>query len=220
MEYSTGKIYCLICNISGKKYYGSTISPLWKRLDDHKQGYKCNLRGIGSYVMSFDIIKNNNYRIELVEEVNCSSKEELLVRERFHIENNECVNKVVPLRTDKEYYLNHKEEMNQKSKEYYEKNKEHLKECQKKWVQENKNTESYKKMKKNNKLKQKELHGTITCNCGSIVKNFTWDINRHEKTKKHKNFITDKNKTELLDRLEGERIELLNTILELNNRDN
>jgi hypothetical protein len=190
MEYSTGKIYCLICNISGKKYYGSTICPLWKRLDDHKQGYKCNLRGLGSYVMSFDIIKNNDYRIELVEKVNCSSKEELLIREKFHIQNNECVNKYIPLRTHEEYYLNHKEKMNQKSRENYKKNKEHYKKKMKEWIQKNKDTEHFKEMIKKNKAKQKEIHGTITCNCGSVVKNFTWDINRHELTKKHQKYLT------------------------------
>jgi len=188
MEYSTGKIYCLICNISGKKYYGSTISPLWKRLDDHKQGYKCNLKGLGSYVMSFDIIKNNDYKIELVEEVNCSSKEELLIREKFHIQNNECVNKIIPLRTKAEYYLNNKEKMNQKSKEDYQKNKEHYNEINKMWAKEH--VEEVKIIKKKSKLKQKEIHGTITCNCGSVVKNFTWDINRHELTKKHQEYLT------------------------------
>ena len=33
-ELSNGKIYCLICNISGKKYYGSTTQTLMKRKDN------------------------------------------------------------------------------------------------------------------------------------------------------------------------------------------
>jgi hypothetical protein len=78
--------------------------------------------------------------------------------------------------------------MNQKSKEDYQKNKEHYNEINKMWAKEH--VEEVKIIKKKSKLKQKEKHGTITCNCGSVVKNFTWDINRHELTKKHQNYLT------------------------------
>jgi hypothetical protein len=36
---------------------------------------------------------------------------ELNARERWWIENNECVNKYIPTRTDKEYYEAHKEKI-------------------------------------------------------------------------------------------------------------
>jgi hypothetical protein len=56
---------------------------------------------------------------------------------------------------------------------------------------------------------------TFTCNCGSVCRKS--EKVRHERSLKHQNFITDKNKTELLYKLEEERIELLNKILELSN---
>ena len=192
-DYSKGKIYCITCNISNKKYYGSTCSSLMKRKDNHIQHYKYYLKGKINFVTSFDIIKNNNFKIELIEEVNCLSKNELLIREKFFIENNDCVNKYVPLQTDHEYYIKNKEKHNKRGKEYYENNKNHLKEKMKEWIEKNKDTEHYKEIKKLNKLKQKELHGTITCSCGSILKNFTWDIKRHEKSLKHISYIQSLN---------------------------
>jgi len=41
--------------------------------------------------------------ITLVEKYRCETKDELHARERYYIENNKCVNKVIPTRTTKEY---------------------------------------------------------------------------------------------------------------------
>ena len=49
----------------------------------------------------------------------CNSKEELLQRERFYIENNNCVNKYIPNRT--------KEDIQEYNKKYMELNKEKIK---------------------------------------------------------------------------------------------
>jgi hypothetical protein len=64
-------------------------------------------------------LKNNNYDIILLENVSCINKDELKARERFYIETLECVNKVIPGRTNQEYAADHKEQR----KEYYEKHK-------------------------------------------------------------------------------------------------
>jgi hypothetical protein len=45
---------------------------------------------------SFEIIKNGNSDIFLLEKVNCSSKDELKARERHHIESLNCANKNNP----------------------------------------------------------------------------------------------------------------------------
>lgn len=39
-KYSRGKIYRLVCNKTGKVYYGSTIDTLIDRLAKHKCGRK------------------------------------------------------------------------------------------------------------------------------------------------------------------------------------
>ncbi len=53
------------------------------------------LHGTVCYVTSYDIIKNGNYRIELIENVNANNKEELYDRERYHILNEpKSINKI------------------------------------------------------------------------------------------------------------------------------
>ena len=65
---------------------------------------------------SFDIIKNGDYDYSIIGEVECESKYELHNRERFYIENNKCVNKCIPNRTDKEYYKGNKDKIREKYK--------------------------------------------------------------------------------------------------------
>jgi hypothetical protein len=117
------------------------------------------------------------------------------------------VTKEERLEKKKNYYYQHKEENTEKCKKYREEHKEHKKEYDIKYKQEHKEEISEKRKKE-----------TFTCNCGSVCRKS--DKNRHERSLKHQNFITDKNKTELLYKLEEERIELLNKILELSNNDN
>eukprot|EP00952_Eustigmatos_sp_NYUAD-ZCMA_P010052 41419-Eustigmatos_ZCMA.PRE.1 len=74
---------------------------------------------------SFKVIEGNDWDIELLKEVNCETKEELFLRERYHIETTECVNSNVPIRTQaewaeyhKKYYEEHKEIKQQYDVEY------------------------------------------------------------------------------------------------------
>jgi len=108
VNYGNGKIYKISDNTNGNVYYGSTTLSLSQRLADHNRDY--NYSQISKkYVTSFEILKNGNYTITLVEDVPCERKEQLLIiRERFYIENNPCVNKIIPLRTHKEYNDDHK----------------------------------------------------------------------------------------------------------------
>ena len=97
------KIYKIIDNTNNDVYIGSTCCSLKQRLSNHKSDYKAYLNGLGGNTRSFGIIKNNNYKIELIEDCNIKTKQELLSRERFYIDNNECLNKNIPGRTQKEY---------------------------------------------------------------------------------------------------------------------
>jgi hypothetical protein len=122
-KYNNGKIYKLICNESNLIYYGSTIQPLYKRLNDHRKSYLKFIKNEFHYLTAFEIIKNNNFNIVLVEEFSCENKEQLEARERYYIDNNKCVNKYKPTRTKKEYFEEHKEHLKNLNKQYYINNK-------------------------------------------------------------------------------------------------
>jgi hypothetical protein len=87
-NYSRGKIYKLVCRKTGKQYFGSTTEPtLARRLAGHKCDIKRWKQGEFGFVSSFTILEENDYYIELVELVPCSSKDELTTREKYHIKN-------------------------------------------------------------------------------------------------------------------------------------
>jgi len=111
-----GRIYKIIDNTNGNIYIGSTTQKLNIRLNTHKSDYRNYLNNKHHYITSYGIIKNDDYRIELIKYVIYKDKKELLQRERYYIENNECINKYIPTRTPKEY-----------KKEYCELNKEYIK---------------------------------------------------------------------------------------------
>jgi hypothetical protein len=117
-DYSKGKIYKIVSdNIEGT-YYGSSADTLWSRFGRHNRDFRAWKKGTHNYVTSFKLIEAGNASIVLVEKYPCNDKIELKARERFYIENNECVNKNVPNRTQKEYYQDNKEKKKEQMKEY------------------------------------------------------------------------------------------------------
>ena len=72
------------------------------------------MEGNRRYITAFKVIENKNYSIILMELYPCGSKAELKARERYYIENNECVNKHIPGRTKKEYYDSNRDKIYQK----------------------------------------------------------------------------------------------------------
>ena len=122
VNYGNGKIY----KITGSNliYYGSTTQPLNKRKEQHKKK-ECS---------SKIIIEKGDWEIVLVENYSCENKEQLFSRERWWIENNECVNKHRPIRTAEE-----KEEQKKNAKKQFENNnKEHIKQYEKQYNIDNK----------------------------------------------------------------------------------
>ena len=153
--YQKGKIYRLVCNTTGLQYYGSTCEDmLCKRLTKHKANYNQFIKNEHDFTTSFDIIKNNNYEIILVENYPCNSKDELHQRERFHIENNDCINKVIPCRTSNEYYEDNKDKIQERHKKWSEENKDKMDDYYKNYRDENK--DKIKKYRDENKEKNKE----------------------------------------------------------------
>ena len=104
-----GYIYKIFDNTNNNVYYGSTIQKLSIRLSGHRRSYKDYLIGKSRFTTSFKIIENGDYTISLVETIEYNDKIELTARERFYIENYDCVNKVIPNRNLKEYREANKE---------------------------------------------------------------------------------------------------------------
>ncbi len=119
-KYQRGKIYKIVCNITGLIYVGSTTEKhLSHRLGKHKAYYKNWLDGKCTMTTSYKILENNDYNIILLELVPCNSKDELQKRERYYIETLNCVNKYIPGRTSKQRYEDNKERISEKYKEKY-----------------------------------------------------------------------------------------------------
>ena len=178
-DYSNSKIYFIECNKTGLKYIGSTTAPtLARRLAEHRNGFRRWKEGHKNFVSSFKVMENDDYDILLLEIYPCNWKDELHTRERYYIQNNECVNKSIPLRTGKEYYVEHKEEILTRHQKYREENKDLIKQ------QYEKNKDKYNK--KNNMNKSVK----ITCDCGIVLSK--GNMSHHIKTKKHINLINSK----------------------------
>ena len=172
-DYSQAKIYKIECNMTNEVYYGSTTQSLGMRLAIHKYSKQCR---------AIDIIDRGNFNMKVLEEYPCNSKKELETRERWYIENNQCINKIIPTRTRKEYYKDNKEK-----RQAYDKQRTELKrEYDKEYREDNKEDIKQKKKKyyKANKEKIKAYESTkIKCECGCEVSQSK--LSRHKKTKRH-----------------------------------
>ena len=164
MKYDKGKIYKIIDNTNGDIYIGSTVQSLASRKSQHKESRnRC---------MSKFIICNGDYDIILIESYPCKSKEELLMRERYYIDNTDCINKTLPGRTGAEWYQDNKERILEKAKnkvktderkeyekDYALKNKDVINEKAKSWYQDNKDKKAdYDKKYRADKKEEKQKY--------------------------------------------------------------
>ena len=123
------KIYQIVDNTNGNIYIGKTKQKyLSSRLGQHRHTTNKNTNGC----VSREIIKNGDYKIELIEETEDES------RERYWIENRECINKVIPGRTWKEWSEDNKEIITEYKRQYRKKNKEYIKERDTNYYKNNK----------------------------------------------------------------------------------
>ena len=108
----------------------------------HRLDYTRYKNGNFQKVSLFDIFDEFNHdmcKIELVELYPCNSKEELRKREGYYIQNNECVNKRVAGRSDKEYREQNREAIREQKNKYYNKNIEKIRMYRKGRVDEMRN---------------------------------------------------------------------------------
>ena len=194
--YQNAKIYRIVSDQTNMIYIGSTIDKLNKRLTNHICNYNKYLNGNKMYCSSYEILKYDDYKIELIELYPCDNKNELHEKEQYYLTfyKDICVNKqkaytgLTKIEYNKERYQNNKDKIQEYKKEYYQLNREKLLERNRKYKQDNK--DKIKQYYQNNKDKILEKNKEkITCACGSIVRKS--DLSRHQKTKKHINYINN-----------------------------
>jgi len=144
------KIYKIVDNTNGNVYIGKTTQTLKQRLANHK----CS----ANTCISREIIKNGDYKIELIEETDDKT------RERYWVENTECINQVIPGRTQQQWYQDNKEQHNaknkaweaqniEKRKAYREKHKEKRRAQMAAWYPENREKRNEKERQRRAKKK-------------------------------------------------------------------
>ena len=165
VNYEYGKIYKITSESTGLTYYGSTAEYyLSKRLSHHIGQYKRYLNGKSVYVSSFELLKHEDYKMELIKDFPSANKTQLTREEGKYVLENECVNIHIPGRTKKEYskkyYQDNEEKTKQQQKQYYDQNKEQIKEKNKQYRDQNKEQrkEKNKQYVENNKEHIKEYN--------------------------------------------------------------
>jgi hypothetical protein len=117
-----GRIYKLTSSQTNQCYIGSTTESIKSRISKHKYNYKQYRDGKYHYVSSYEIVKFNDAKIELLEEKEFKDKKNMFERERFYIETHEnAANKQIPIRTKEElkeqkklYRIDNYKKMNEK----------------------------------------------------------------------------------------------------------
>ena len=175
-NYHNSIIYKIYDNTNGDVYYGSTCNLLRVRIRQHKS----DATSVKARVCkSKCIILNDNYDYSVVEKFPCETKEELHVRERWYIENNACVNKQVPGRTQKESdddrYYNNKEYEKQRARDYYNNHKEAQ------------SARSLKYHNDNIEVITQKRKVRIECECGVTMQKY--HLPKHKTTKQHIEFM-------------------------------
>ena len=178
-DYSQAKIYRLFSPSTNKVYIGATSQKyLSSRLAMHKENRSLHAAKLANYITSIELTKYHDCQIELIENFPCTNRTELGARERYHLEQNKinAVNKMIPIRTPKEYYQDNKPIIAEFFRKYYQKNSDRI-------LQKAKETYELKK----DILKEKRESNRVKCECGG-----TYTLHQkhtHEGTSKHKKFI-------------------------------
>jgi len=191
-DYSKSVIYKLYDNTNGDTYYGSTCNELRFRIRQHKyDAYSTSNKRLKANTSSKSIILNDDYTYSVVEDFSCENRHQLLTRERWYIENNQCVNKNIPSRTrgesDAEYYKTNKEVVLQKKSVYYQNNREEKlnKASERRAIKQDEINKKQREVHNANKdaINEKRRENRYVCECGmTINKEYT---SRHIKTARH-----------------------------------
>ena len=179
-DFSKAQLYMVRSNDADDEfiYYGSTCSPLCKRMALHRWDFRNN-NGCSSRQV-FDNYGLENCHIELIKAFPCQSRAELEAEEFSYIRANSCVNKHGrgrDIERKKKYIEEHKDEIAEKAKQYREHHKAEIAEKKKKYREDHKAELAEKRQTK------------ITCECGAIISKSC--IAKHRRTKIHKEYLSN-----------------------------
>jgi len=166
-----GYIYKISCKDPKiKDYYIGSTNNYKRRKQQH---IYCSKNVFDNHNNLYDYIRNNgtinNFQFDILLKVSVNEKKDLLEIEKQFIKSSKnLLNKCIPNRTQKEYYIDNQEIIKEKRLVNYNKNKA--------------------------KILFKKSSIMVTCTCGiTLTKNH---IHRHYKSKKHLNYlITCKSET-------------------------
>lgn len=159
IDYNLSKIYKITSDNTDEIFIGSTSRRLLSQsLSTHMRQYKMNPRNKAINL----VLEKKDCKIILIENFPCKSKYELKQREKYFIDQLDCINKhpqFQPVSPDdarkisaKKYRMKYRDKINEKNRKYYEDNKEHIREI---------SNNSYHKLKLNRK---------VPCpNCGKLL---------------------------------------------------
>lgn len=190
--YKKAYIYKIISNNTDKIYIGSTSNKLCKRLAKHKYSYKRYKKNEYAFMTSFLILEKGDYYIEKIKSYYEISKKQLQQKEKKYIKKykQNCVNKIIPGRTCKEYVEEHKDKVAEYRKQYYNDKKEKILQDQKEYRLKNKKEiygklrEYYQKNKEEINKKQSEK---FECECGGRYTRS--NKSQHKKSVMHQDYL-------------------------------
>ena len=123
MDYQNGKIYQILNYFDDSVYVGSTCQPLAKRMSYHRAAMNSTVKkGRMLYAKMLELGVDNFY-IELIEECNCTSIEELKKLEGQYIRERATLNHCVAGRTHKEWKADNPDKVKAQEQRYHEKHK-------------------------------------------------------------------------------------------------
>jgi hypothetical protein len=176
MNYQNGKIYKIFSYQTDSIYVGSTAQPrLCNRMAQHKVKYNNYLKNHKNRYDSFEILKYDDAKIELIELYPCNTREELTAREGYWIRQLKYVNKKIPGRTDQQWRADNKDKIDIKNKKYYQDHQDQIK----------KRVNDYRETNKEKINEKKRV--TVHCECGDKYPHA--NKCHHIKTTKHINWL-------------------------------
>ena len=117
-------IYKISSQNSNQCYIGITKKDIEKRLKEHVACYELFKNEKTSFITSFEIIKNGDYKIELIESFIPKTTQEKKDKEAYYIKTNNSVNKRIENRTQAEWTAQNWDRVKEHKLKYYYNNKE------------------------------------------------------------------------------------------------
>ncbi len=191
-KYQNGKIYCLKSRKSDKVYVGSTTRSLNTRLAYHFAHYVSFMEGEKNFISSIDILEEEDYYIELIENYPCENKKQLQRREgeyiKLYTEKYNCVNIHIAGRTPQEWRDDNKEKITERTNKWRENNKEKVIEGRRRYYNENKD----KLLQRNKEYHEKNKDWILERNRKYFNENISGTDKRKKKCKKYYEKLRDK----------------------------